>query len=254
MPDVAESYSVSDDGKRYTVYIKKDVTWQDGKAFTADDVLFTVAMIQNSDFRSPFRPNWQGVLTEKINEFTVVFILRQAYAPFIENLTLGIIPKHVWATIRAENSLQAELNIKPVGSGPYQFKKLIRSTTGTITVYTINRRDDLREDDAPYLETISFNVFGSEETMISAYQRGKIDGMNFISAENIENIKKKSEVYSVQLPQIFALFFNQSKNTLLGDDSVREALDISIDRDLLIKKVFTNNAKALGSLLPPGNI
>ena len=253
-PDVAESYSISDDGKRYTVIIKKDVTWQDGKSFTANDILFTVAMIQNSDFRSPFRPNWQGVMTEKINEFTVVFILRQPYAPFIENLTIGIIPKHAWATIRPENSLQAELNIKPIGSGPYQFKKLIRSTTGTITAYTIDRRGDLRKYEPPYLETISFNVFGSEETIISSYQRGKIDGMNFISAENIEKIQKKSEVYSVQLPQIFALFFNQSKNKLLSDDVVREALDISINRDLLIEKVFANNAKALGSPLPPGTI
>lgn len=253
-PNAAERYSVSSDGKKYTIILKKDNRWHDGKILTADDVMFTIAMIQNPDYRSPLRPNWQGVTAEKQDEWTIVLTLRQPYAPFAQNLTFGILPKHIWSTIRAENSLQAEFNVKPVGSGPYQFSKFTRSPQGSILSYTVDRRTDAPSNQPPYIETIIFQTFSSEETMLSALQRGKIDGISFVSAKNINKIQPRTHsLYTVRLPQIFALFLNQTKNTLLADKNVREALDRAISRAEIIDRIFHGGASAIGAPLPAGS-
>ena len=64
VPDLAESFELSDDKLTYTMHLKKDVKWHDGEPFSADDVLFTIQVIQDPAFKSPLRQNWQGVGTE----------------------------------------------------------------------------------------------------------------------------------------------------------------------------------------------
>jgi len=64
-PSLAQSYDISDDGKTYTVILNKNVLWQDGSDFTADDVIFTIESIQDPDYNSPWRSNWLGVVAEK---------------------------------------------------------------------------------------------------------------------------------------------------------------------------------------------
>jgi len=60
VPDLAESYEVSNDQLTYTVHLKKDVKWHDGEAFSSDDVLFTIQAVQDPAFKSPLRQNWAG--------------------------------------------------------------------------------------------------------------------------------------------------------------------------------------------------
>ena len=252
MPDAAESYSLSADGKQYTIVLK-DNTWHDGKPLTADDVLFTIAMIQNPDYRSPLRANWQGVTAEKIDTKTLVLTLRQPYAPFLQNLTVGILPKHIWSTIRPENSFQSELNSKPVGSGPYKFKKLTRSSSGSILSYVIERNPDISRNEPPYIKTLTFQVFGSEESMRNAFQHGSIDGMSIVSAENREEVSTVfGKIYEAKLPQVFGVFFNQARNNILADKNVRTALNISIDRNDLVQSIFKGGGTALATPIPPG--
>ncbi len=254
-PALAESYTLSEDGKRYDIKLRKDVQWHDGKPVTADDVAFTVALIQNPDFRSPLRPNWQGVTVEKIDDHALALTLRQPYAPFLQNLTVGILPQHIWASIRPENSFQAEFNLKPIGSGPYQFEKLTRSTNGSILTYTLVKSETSPADGAPFIEEVAFQVFSSEESMLSAYQRGRIQGMSVVSAENASKISVAgSSVYTMQLPQVFGLFFNQSRNKVVADPNVREALELAIDRTELIKQVFNGSATAISTPIPPGSL
>ena len=102
-PDLAESYTVSDDGLTYTFKLKHDLRWHDGTALTADDVVFTIITAQNSDYDSPQRINWQGVDINKQNDLTIVFTLKNRYAQFINNTTLGILPRHIWENVKASS-------------------------------------------------------------------------------------------------------------------------------------------------------
>lgn len=82
VPDLAESYELSDDKLTYTVTLKKGVKWHDGEAFSADDVLFTMQAIQDPAFKSPLRQSWQGVGVEVDGENTVKFLLQAPYTFF----------------------------------------------------------------------------------------------------------------------------------------------------------------------------
>ena len=124
IPDLAKSYEISSDGLNYTLYLKEGVKWHDGKPLTADDVVFTIQTAQNPDFGSLQRVNWLGVDVEKINDFTIILKLKNKYAQFLNNLTINILPKHVWQNVKAINFALSDFNSKPIGSGPYKFKRL----------------------------------------------------------------------------------------------------------------------------------
>ena len=92
--NLAERYELVDEGKKYIVSLRRGVKWHDGRDFSADDVLFTVRTLQDPAYKSPLRANWQGVEVSKEDEYRVVFSLKKAYFDFLENLTVGILPKH----------------------------------------------------------------------------------------------------------------------------------------------------------------
>src|SRR5690606_32882866 len=84
IPDLAESYEISDDGLTYTFTLKPNLTWHDGRKLTARDIVFTVNLAQNENTRSVKRPIWDGVTVEQSGEKTIIFRLNQPYAPFLE--------------------------------------------------------------------------------------------------------------------------------------------------------------------------
>ncbi len=130
--DLAEDYQISADQKVYTFQLRKNVQWHDGEKFTADDVIFTFARINNPKTKSPLLFNFQGINIEKIDDYTVRFTLSEPFAPFLESLRVGILPTHIWNNIPPENMALAEYNLKPIGCGPYKFQSLTKNKNGTV--------------------------------------------------------------------------------------------------------------------------
>jgi ABC-type transport system substrate-binding protein len=72
-PDLVKDYQILEEGKIYEFHLRDNLFWQDGKALTADDVIFTIETIQNPEIKSPLRTHWLGVEAEKISEKTFRF-------------------------------------------------------------------------------------------------------------------------------------------------------------------------------------
>ena len=100
----------------------------------------------NSDYDSPQRINWQGVDINKQNDLTIVFTLKNRYAQFINNTTLGILPRHIWENVKASSFGLSENNLKPIGSGPYKFSKIRKDTLGNIVALELIAFDKLLSD------------------------------------------------------------------------------------------------------------
>ncbi|OHA04180.1 MAG: hypothetical protein A3J58_01095 [Candidatus Sungbacteria bacterium RIFCSPHIGHO2_02_FULL_52_23] len=248
--DLAERYDVSPDGKIYTLYLRQNALWHDGKPVTADDVVFTVKRLQDPQYKSPFRANWQGVEPEKIDDHTVKLTLRTAYAPFIENLTQGIIPKHLWGEITPDRMLLHELNLNPVGSGPYRLKRFKYDNDGSLLWYTVTRNPDYWGD-GPYLKEITFVFYAGEDALLNALHRGEIEGFGPISVRNTEDISRdRYAVLTLATPRIFSVFFNQRQSPALADKSVREAIAYALDKSRVVREVG-GGAIVTDSLLPP---
>lgn len=248
--DLAETYEISPDGKTYTVFLKKGVFWHDGAPLTAEDVIFTVKTIQNPQYKSVLRANWQGVGAEKLDDYTVRFTLRAPYAPFIENLTTGIIPKHLWESVGPEQAILHELNLKPVGSGPYKFDWFKQAKDGTILRYTLARNPRYHRG-GPYLKKITFVFFKNEEEAIKAFRKGLVDGFGPISASRLqEQGSQKAMILAVSMPRIFGIFFNSKKAELLADKKVRQAIARALNREEIVKKAASGGAVPSASPLP----
>ncbi len=249
-PDLAERYEVSDDGKIYDIFLRSNLYWHDGRQLDADDVVFTIKRVQDPQYKSPLRPNWQGVEVEKVDSRTLRFTLRAPYAPFIENLTQAIIPRHLWEKVSAEQALLHELNLSPVGSGPYQLRRFEAQGDGSLLSYTLSRNPSYHRD-GPYLKEITLFFFASEDEMVAAWRRGEIDGFAPISAASVETLNhERVSVHTLSTPRIFSLFFNPHESPILAEKNARTAIAHALDTTRIAADAPAGGGITISSLLP----
>jgi len=153
--DLAESINISEDGLTYSVKIRDDAFFHDNKPVTVDDLIFTIEKTQDPAIKSPKRPNWEGISIQKVNDKEVNFTLKQAHSPFIYNLTLGILPKHIWNNISADEFAFSKYNLEPIGSGPYKLEKIKKDSDGIIKKYYLESYNKYTLGE-PFIEKISF--------------------------------------------------------------------------------------------------
>jgi peptide/nickel transport system substrate-binding protein len=248
--DLAENYNISDDGKVYTVSLKQNASWHDGEKLTADDVVFTVKTIQDPTIKSPSAINWQGVSAQKVNDYTVQFVLKDPYSPFIETLTTGIIPQHIWGAVTSSNFALSEYNLKPIGSGPYKFLSYQKESKGRIISYTLEQNDNYYEKPA-YIKKLVFNFYNSEEDAIKDLNAGLIQGMSSVSIKDLDQVASPNiTVHKLNLFRYFAIFFNQTENKFLADKNVREALAYSLNKKEIVNAVFSGQADIVNYPIP----
>ncbi len=251
IPDIAKSFEITDNGKIYNFYLKKNVFWHDGRPLTADDIIYTISIIQDAQYNSPLRFNWEGVTIEKINNWQVRFKLKSPYAPFLTNTTLGIVPKHIWEKINYEKFALAKENLSPVGTGPFELAKIKKSNQGSVEEIILTRNEDYYSKNA-FLKNIVFRFCSSEEELITALVKNKVDAISLSSSFRKNSVKhiEKYNIFYPFLPRYFAVFFNQEENSFLSDENLRRALVYSINKDTIIKEVFDGEALKINSPLP----
>jgi len=253
IPDLAESYEISDDQLVYAFKLRHNVKWHDGENFTADDVVFTVASIQDQEFKSPLSRKFRGVVCEKVDDYTVKFTLKEPFAPFITMLTFGILPEHLWYNIPPANADLNELNKKPIGTGPWAVESFKKDATGIIKSYTLAANKDYYGA-KPYLSKLTFKFYGDNLSALEALKSKNVDGISYLPRELRPELSKHTNIiyHELEQPQYAAIFFNQQRNTLLQADYIRQALALSINKQKIIKQVFGGDAKALDAPLLPG--
>ena len=251
IPDLAENFRVSDDGLTYTFNLKKDIKWHDGKILSADDIIFTLKTTQNPDFSSPQRINWLGVELIKIDDFTLEFKLKNSYAQFVNNLNLGILPAHLWQEVKPANFALYELNLKPVGTGPYKFFKLKKDRMGRITSYELSANKDYFLGQ-PYINSIEFKFYPTEEELIQSFNLSGVDSLSGISPVNLENLRfpGKVKIQKLKIPRYFAVFLNQNQSDILSDKNVRLAMAHSVNKDKIIEIISGGGFKVDSPVIP----
>jgi peptide/nickel transport system substrate-binding protein len=247
VPDLAESVTVSDDGRTYNIVMRRDVRFHDDTPLTARDVAFTVGLIQNPDLKSPLRGNWIGVTVQEISEYELNIVLDEPYTPFIENFTIGIIPRHIWSELPLEQVPFSQRNTEPVGSGNFKLKKVIRNDAGLIETYELVRaRDSIK------LEALTVRFYQNETDLVTAFSAGELTSTANLPLESIALAEAGSyNLIEKPLPRVFGLFFNQNRSVALRDAAVREALEMVLDRDALVDAALNGYGEPTNTPLPP---
>ena len=254
VPDLAERYTISDDGIVYTFTLRDDARFHDGVPVTADDVVFTVELAQDPTIKSPRRADWEGVLVEKINDREVRFTLQRPYAPFLENTTMGILPRHIWLNVSPQEFAFSNFNTQPIGAGPFKLNKAKYDSTGIPTYYDLRAFSDYTLG-RPFINKMLVYFYANEEELLNAYANEEISGLSAVSSAVLnQNLRTDSELLRVAFPRIFAIFFNQNKNHVFADKDVRIALEMLIDKQRIIDEVLSGYGTIINSPLPPGTV
>lgn len=249
-PDLAESYDISSDGLIYTFKLKPNLFWSDGEPLTIDDVIFTIHKTQDPAIRSPKRANWNGVDINKIDDLTVEFILKKPYFSFLNNATLGIMPKHLWEEMSSEQFAVSNLNINPIGSGPYLIKSISRDTNGVPISYQLTpfKKFALSE---PRISNLIIRFYGDEESLLQAYNKKEINSASAISSVVAQKLETEGhKIIKASLPRIFGVFLNQNRNPVFLNKEVRQALDLAVNRQEIVSQVLNGYGQSLSGVLP----
>ena len=250
--DLADEIIISEDRRTYTIHISQDAHFHDGVAVTADDVLFTIQNITDPLIKSPRRGNWDGVTVEKVDESTVVLNLKQAYTPFIYNLTLGILPKHIWKNVSDDEFSFSQFNTLPIGSGPYEIERVERNSGGIPNFYSLTPAKNI-SNTAPFIKNMVFRFYPSEVALIEAYNGHEVESLSGVSPEKMLELKVNgSKILSSPLPRVFAVFFNQNQSKVLLNKEVRQALSLASPKEDIVEKVLGGYATPIDGPLPAG--
>ncbi len=234
---------ISADQKQYTVSIRPGAKWQDGTPITADDIVFTIQTLQDPSFKSPLRPLWQSTTVTKLSDYSVKFTTENISGPFIQNLTLPILPKAVWQNVSAQNFLLSKYNLEAIGSGPYSIKEIKKLPSGKVEQITLDANDNYYQG-RPKINQIVFKFYDTEDDMLNAFHSREISGFGFVplgSSLYLDKNQPGASIYTIPLPQYQVVFFNLN-NPILSDQNVRTALLLATDRQQIINDVFKGNA------------
>ncbi len=233
VPDLAESITPSDDGKTYNVLLRPNLQFHDGTTLTAHDVAFTIGLIQNPELKSPLRGNWSGVTVEEISDTELNIVLEEAYSPFIENFTLGILPRHLWNDLKIEQVPFSQLNTAPIGAGPFAISHTEHDSTGLINSYTLT---SFSTNEPVQLASFEIKFYQNEDELVTAFSQNEIMSSVYLPTTIMQEIANTPSHYITQepLPRVFAVFFNQNRSAALRDTAVRLALAAAIPRTELV--------------------
>ncbi|MDZ7726426.1 MAG: peptide ABC transporter substrate-binding protein [Candidatus Campbellbacteria bacterium] len=251
--DLAESYEISEDGNSYTFTIRDDAVFHDGTPITASDVVFTIEEIKNPASESPLRSTFLDVEVSALDASTVEFSLEEPYAGFLEQTTVGIVPRHIWENVTQDSLEFIEHSSSPIGSGPFKIKNVERSTdVGVPTNYTLTAFDDYTQG-RPYLNNIEIRFFSNEAELLEALDKGRIDSAALVSPRSLENQNlARKRILTAPMLRSFGLFFNQAESEILSEDAVRKAIDMTINRENLAESIFSGYALPIETPLPFG--
>lgn len=231
---------VSKDQKVYTLKLKEGVEWQDSTAenpqpVTADDILFTFQTIQDPAFPNQLlQQNFRGVKIEKVDARTVKFTLDEAYSFFPSNLTLGLIPQHLFEGIPIDKLDQAsDFAYHPVGAGPYKVKSVI--TTDFSSEVTLERFDRLNGP-VTRLDRVVFRIFPDYSSLLTDVRN--LQGIRLVprNPEGDPILPRRFSARTYYLPQYVALFLNLDRPQL-KDEKLRVGLQLGTNKQQIVDAI-----------------
>jgi peptide/nickel transport system substrate-binding protein len=253
--DLAESWGVSQDGITYNFALRQNAKWHDGEPVTAEDVLFTVELLRDDVIPIPddLRQFWKEVEVIALDESSLQFHLPEAFAPFPDYLTFGVLPKHLLESTPAEELVDAPFNLAPVGSGPYRFSRFL-TENGQIQGVVLAANDDYYFD-RPFIDELVFRYYPDSSSALAAYRAGEVTGISSVSRDILPDALQEPELklYTGRQPRLTLAYLNLDDPALpfFQDASIRRALLMGLNRQGIVDQILAGQALiADGPILP----
>ncbi len=256
-PDLAESWGMTPEGDLYNFSLRTNAVWHDGRPVTSDDVIFTIEWMKSpaSFLPDDVKALWSKVQIVRLNDKTLQFKIPEPYAPLLDYLTFGVLPKHLLESVPLDQLLNAEFNLKPVGNGPFRFDHFLVDDGNIVGVVLV--RNEQYYGKKPFLEQVIFKYYPSAEAALDAFRSGEVAGISRIPDPILPQALAEPNlaIYTTRLPQMgFVLFnLNNLEVAFLQDAKVRRALLLAVNRQRLIDLTLNSQAMVLHNPILPGS-
>jgi peptide/nickel transport system substrate-binding protein len=280
-PGLAYAWTNSPDGKTWTFKLRKNLFWSDGQPLTADDVVFTCNdLIYNPKIDNVMRDGKNFTVT-KIDDLTVQVVTPEIFAPFLEafGASVPIMPKHILAKTVADGTFNSAygINWKPediVCSGPFRIKEYKSGDYILLERNPYFCEVDPNGTRLPYFDNIVFTIVPDRNAISLRFLSGECDVHDFIYANEYDHFKTESAngKFNLLEPGIGLetdfFWFNENTNVdaktgqplvdpkklkWFRNEKFRQACAYAIDRDAIIKAVFSGRAIPNYGFVTPGN-
>lgn len=249
LPDLAESWTISPDGRSYAFQLRKDIKWHDGAPFTAEDVIYTVRVLQHPDYPGPpdLARLWRNVAAEQDGDFAVKFTLKDTFTPFLEYTSIPLLPAHLLAAIPVKELGTAQFNAQPVGTGMYRIKEV--SAKNIILEANPNYHGA-----RPFLARLQFKFYINGNAALNALAQGEVMAVGGLSPGDLPKLRENPRlaIYSSPLSGYAVIFLNL-KMPFFQDRLVRQALIYAIDRQKLIDVILGGQGQKADSPILPSS-
>jgi peptide/nickel transport system substrate-binding protein len=253
VPELAQSWDVSKDGRVYTFSLHKDVTWhpRDGEAavgFTANDVVFTYHIMMHPKTITPLKVRFEFIeKVEKIDDYTVRFTLKRPVLNALAKFSFKIIPKHgpknpLYLT-REDPFVQ-----HPIGTGPY----ILRSITADREIVMV--ANDKYFKGRPHIDQFVAKPFADQNILTQALTFNAIDMIVLVNPRSIAEIQGDKRFILQPYNALSYSFFGYNlRNPLLEDKRVRLAFGYALNRQEMLNSFFNNQGTIISGPFAPGS-
>jgi len=259
VPDAAERFEYSDDGRTITFYLRKDVLFHDGEPLTAHDVAFTYNMMALPDYnggQDAFVSFLEGVedaregITDGVSgikvpdDYTISFTTKEPFAPAIVYMDMGILPKHILGDVPATELDVHEFNYNPVGSGPFK-----------VTLYEPDRQVIMEANPDYYkgrakIDRIIWRI-ASYEAMLNAWLNQEVDAVP-VSINDLESVEKTDFGFVYEYPSERPTYLGINCKSVYFDDArVRRAVSLALNKQEIVDVVLDGRGRAISVVSPP---
>lgn len=241
-PDIALSWDIPNP-TTYIFHLRSDVKFHDGRPLTARDVVYTFRSVLSGAMKTPKAGTYRLVESvEAPDDRTVIFKLKEPFAPFLWNLTrgaIGIVP----------DGSPNDFANNPVGSGAFKFVRYVPDSEVVLA------RNEDYYGKKPNVSQVVFKIIPEAIVRALELRKGSVDiALSVLTPDMVEALRGTADLDVLQAPGTNYQYvaFNL-KDPLFGDIRVRKAIAHAIDREKIIKYLWRGQAKPATGVIPPDN-
>lgn len=232
LPDVAESWEVSDDGRTFTFTLRRDLSWQDGAPLRVEDAIFTIKLIQAGAVTDQrLLDVWRPATVSRVDGRRLRVTLPAPFAPLPAYAGFGLLPEHLLRDVAPADLPSSSFNQRPIGNGPFRLLSLDEEGARLA-------RYDRYHLGAPYLDGLEFRFGGAQDADATVL------GMDRSAGDRV--------TYPVT-EQAYAAVMLNNDAPLFATDTVRRALSLAVDRRALVSQTLGGRGAPTDVPFAPGS-
>ena len=239
MPDLAESWE-SPDPTTVVFTLREGLTFSDGSALTAEDVVFTFESLIDPEFNAPQQSLYAPIESiEAVDERTVRFNLTAPYAPLLSYLDIGIVP----------SDYEGDMALEPVGAGPMVLESWTRGSEIVLAP------SESYWAGAPQVEQVTVRIVGDNSARAQAFEAGDLDVIQSpLSPNDIQRLQEMNGVGSEIMAGLGVTYLNfNTSDPMLSDPEMRRAFAMLVDQEVIVNQIYQGVDEVATSVILPGS-